>query len=416
MSGMSTKDKDLLNIVVLDDDDLMIAVVTGLLEHMGHTVKSFSNGQLALDYIKSNIPDLVLSDIMMPDMDGMQFLHQIRNDSDLDTTKVIMVSAKSFEYDRRQAMKMGANGFITKPIDHELFMKTIMEIIADQIEVTFWGVRGTLPVPGPRAFRYGGNTPCITLAFSRGQYFIFDAGSGIKELSNHLLATGGNKLDAKIFISHPHWDHINALPFFTPLFIPGNEFEVLGARQANVSMRELISAQMDDVYFPITLKEFSARVYFRDLGQEEFEIDDITIKTMLLNHPGNCLGYRIEYGGRSFCYITDNEMFLPDSQFYNSEYVEQLTTFVKETDALVIDSTYTDSEYASKVGWGHSCIGQVTELAHNANVKVLYLFHHDPDQDDDAIDAKLVEAEMHLKKLNSSTQVLAPAETHTVKI
>ncbi|MBT5809743.1 MAG: hypothetical protein HOI19_05175, partial [Rhodospirillaceae bacterium] len=191
---------------------------------------------------------------------------------------------------------------------------------------------------------------------------------------------------------------------------------ILGAAHPSSSMRELISAQMDDVYFPITMKEFGSRVYFNDLNQGEFEIDGISVKTMLLSHPGNCLGYRIDYKGRSICYVTDNEMFLPDSPQYDPNYGKKLAAFVEGADALITDSTYTDAEYASKVGWGHSCISQVADLAHRANVRTLYLFHHDPDQDDTAIDEKLALAEECLSALNSTTKVLAPTEALSLSL
>jgi len=353
---------------------------------------------------------------MMPGVNGLHLLKSIKDDEDLADVRVIVISAKSFEFDKRQAMKLGADMFIVKPIDAETFVSSIEEILADKIQLSFWGVRGTLPVTGERSLRYGGNTSCVTVEFPRGQYFIFDAGSGIKELSNALLAEQRQKLEAKIFISHPHWDHINALPFFVPLYIPGNEFEILGASHAHISMREMISAQMDDIYFPITIKEFSSRVYFRDLQEGEYEIDGIKVTTLALSHPGNCLGYRMDYGNRSICYVTDNEMFLPETPQHDSHYKEKLTKFVQDADILITDCTYTDEEYTGKVGWGHSCISQVVELAHAAEVKSLYLFHHDPDQDDDAIDAKFATAEQLLSEMKSNTICVAPAETDSVKI
>jgi len=230
------------------------------------------------------------------------------------------------------------------------------------------------------------------------------------------MATRDGKLNAKIFISHPHWDHINALPYFAPLYIPGNEFEILGAAHASISLRDLISSQMDDVYFPITMKDFGSHVEFRKLGQGAFDVDGIAVKTMLLSHPGNCLGYRIDYKGRSICYITDNELFLPESPSYYPNYGNNLASFIEGSDALITDCTYSDAEYASKVGWGHSCISRVVALAHRANIRVLYLAHHDPDQDDDAIDGKFESAKKYMRDLNSSTDVLAPAESLTVFI
>ena len=194
----------------------------------------------------------------------------------------------------------------------------------------------------------------MTLEFPEGQFFVFDAGSGIKALSDHLLAAGRIRIEGKIFISHPHWDHINALPFFAPLYMQGNEFEILGASHGDLTMRELISAQMDSVYFPITMREFAARVYFRDLKEEALNVDGIVIKTKLLNHPGQCLGYRVEYKHRSVCYVTDNELYLPDHPNYNRHYVDGLIQFVEGADILVTDTCYTDEDYPTKVGWGHS--------------------------------------------------------------
>jgi phosphoribosyl 1,2-cyclic phosphodiesterase/ActR/RegA family two-component response regulator len=412
MNSRSTKTYKLL---VIDDEPSMVDLQSLLLKNAGHDVVALQSTEDALSKTKEYAPDCVLTDIMMPGIDGLQLLKQIRDEPELSATKVIIVSAKTFEYDQRAAMQLGADSFITKPLDADSFAGMVEDILADRMQMSFWGVRGTLPVSGQRSLRYGGNTSCVSLDFPRGQQFIFDAGSGIKEYSNALMAAP-EKMNAKIFISHPHWDHINALPFFVPLYIPGNEFEVLGGAHAHITMRELIAAQMEDVYFPITMKEFGSRVYFRDLNEGDYEIDGISVKTMRLSYPGNCLGYRIDYGGHSFCYITDNELFLPGDASHNAHYVKTLTEFVAGADALITDATYTDAEYSSKIGWGHSCISQVVNLAHEAAVKTLYLFHHDPDQNDDAIDAKHATAAAALNALQSSTQLVSPIETLSVKI
>ena len=411
-----TDDKKLPRILVVDDDPFMIELETALLEEAGYEVVALDSAEEALAKIKNVEPDCVITDLVMPGVAGMQLLKNIRDDHSLSAVKVIVLSSKSFEFDKRQAMQFGADRFIIKPIDAESFTKSVRAVLESKLELTFWGVRGTLPVPGARALRYGGNTSCVAIEFPKGQFFIFDAGSGIKELSNAWLAQKRGKLEAKIFISHPHWDHINALPFFVPLYIPGNEFEILGASHPHRTMRELISAQMDDIYFPITIKEFGSHVYFRDLNEETIDIDGITIKTKLLSHPGNCLGYRVEYEGRSVCYVTDNELFLPDGPHYDAHYVSQLTAFLNKADVLITDCTYTDEEYERKIGWGHSCVSQVAELAHYAEVETLYLFHHDPDQNDDAIDAKLEMAARALESMRSKTKCVAPAETDVVKL
>ena len=400
-----------LDILIVDDDTDTAELRAMVLGAAGHRVECMSSSPQALALIERKPPDLVIADIMMPELDGLELTKIVRQNANLSNVKIIIMSAKAYEFDRKRAVEMGADGFIPKSIRIELLKDQITKIVEDKMTLTYWGVRGTLPVPGPGTLRYGGNTPCVTLEFMSGRMLIFDAGTGIKALSNHLMKLGKPRLEAKILISHPHWDHINALPFFVPLFIPGNEFEILGATHGDKSMRELIAAQMDDVYFPITLKEFGARVFFRDLRQESFALDDtINIQTLLLSHPGYCLGYRVNFKGRSVCYVTDNELYLDDHPSFNPKYVADLTRFVSGADVLITDCTYFDQEYRGKVDWGHSSIGKVVELADAAQVKALHLFHHDPDQDDDAIDRKLATAREALSARKSSVECLAPAE------
>jgi len=404
------------DIYLVDDDPLALKVMTALLESAGHMVASTTDSKGALDQIIERKPDCVICDLMMPEVDGLQLCKRIKEIEDLADVKFIMVSAKAYEFDQKRSFSFGADGYIRKPLNTETFADQISRILDDHVDMTFWGVRGTLPASGEDSLKYGGNTSCVSLEFPRQQFFIFDAGSGIKSLGDYLMSQKRRRISAKIFISHPHWDHINAIPFFAPLYVQGNELEILGPNQGDMTMRELISAQMDGVYFPITLVEFAARVYFGDLEEETFETDGIEVQTKLLSHPGKCLGYRVNYGGRSICYITDNEMFLEDSDYYTPHYEAKLAEFCKDADALITDSTYTDEEYTTKVGWGHSSISQVVNLANAANAKKLYLFHHDPDQTDSDIDAKLETAVNLLSKLNSNTEVIAPREGQRFKI
>jgi DNA-binding response OmpR family regulator len=398
-----------LRFCVVDDDEFVGAIVTEFLVGAGHAVTRFSDSTVALQEILRTPPDGVIVDIMMPKLDGLQLCRELRASPALQGTKIIVLSSKSFDYDRRRAAEFGADAYLTKPVERDALLGRVRALIEDKVELRFWGVRGTLPVPGPRAQRYGGNTPCVTLRFPRDQFFILDAGTGIKELGRHLM-TRKERLTANILISHPHWDHINALPFFTPLYVPGNAFRIYGAAHGGIGMRELISAQMDGVYFPVTIREFGAHVEFQDLSEQTLEIDGIHVATMLLSHPGTCLGYRLHYRDRVICYITDNELFLPSLPQYDPHYFDRLVAFVRHADALITDATYLDAEYPGKVGWGHSSISQVVDLAHNAAVKTLHLFHHDPDQDDADIDRKLAAARDLLESRGSTTQCLAPAE------
>ena len=395
--------------MLVDDDPFLLAMMVKFLTEAGYAVDAFGSPAGFVDAVSAAAPDVVLLDIMMPGADGLEICRQLRERPHLDNTKIIMVSAKTYDFDRRRARSYGSNGFIAKPIQRDAFLERIAAVIDDRVDLRFWGVRGTLPVPGPAAERYGGNTNCISLGFENDRLFIFDAGTGIKKLSGHLLGLK-SRVSAKIFITHPHWDHINALPFFVPLYMQGNEFEIFGCAHGAMGIEDLISAQMDGVYFPITMREFAARVSFRNLTEEKINVEGVTVSTMYLSHPGYCLGYRMDYNGRSVCYVTDNELYTVDLPQYDPVYVDRLANFCRGADILVTDTNYMDDTYPSKVGWGHSCVGEVARLAHKAEVKELCLFHHDPDQTDADIDRKLSIARDVLAGLGSATKVSAPAE------
>ena len=401
---------------IVDDDPDIIELVGELLTPAARKVSANASGLAALPDIISQKPDCVLLDIMMPEVDGLELCRQLRLHGDLADTRIVMLTGKPYDFDRQRALALGADGYITKPMDSQRFLSQLLDIIADKIKMTFWGVRGTLPVPGPATVYYGGNTSCVSLEFPRGNLFVFDAGTGIKPLSDYLTTHRQAPLDAKILISHPHQDHLNALPFFIPLFTPGNTFEICGPPNNAMGIRQLVAGQMDGVYFPIKIKEFRAGVVFRDLKEETFDSDNVTIATMLLSHPGNCLGYRLQYKDRVVCYITDNELFPSSSPHYNPSYRAKLAAFVKRADALIIDCTYSDADYALKTGWGHSSVATVVDLAHHAAVKRMYLFHHDPSQLDDDIRAKLAAAQNLLARKSSTTECLAPREGQTCRI
>lgn len=396
---------------IVDDDPDIVEIISGYLKQENAVVDGTTRSIEAYEKIVTQKPDCVILDIMMPELDGLELCKQLRREPVLTDLKIVILSGKSYEFDRSRAFSFGADGYFLKPImDYGQFINDLQHIIDDKPELHFWGVRGTLPVSGEDVLKYGGNTNCVSIKFPRNNLFIFDAGTGIKLLSNHLMKTHHTPISAKIFISHPHWDHINALPFFKPLYIPGNEFEICGPSHGDITMRELISSQMDGVYFPIRIKEFAARVYFRDLKEQDFAIDQIKIKTMLLSHPGYCLGYRLEYKEKIICYVTDNELFPETSPYHNLDYFEKLSQFVNSADYLITDSTYTDEEYKSKINWGHSPVSQVIKLADHANVKKLFLYHHDPDQTDQDIENKYTIAKDLLKELDSRTICIAPRE------
>ncbi len=399
-----------MNFAIVDDDPIILQLMKAVLEESGHNVKCFASSTQALREIPVDRPDCVITDVIMPEMDGFELCREIRSRPDLAAIKIIMCSSKSYDFDRRRAKELGADGYIVKPIERSTLPGLIAEILSEKVTVSYWGVHGTLPVPGPGTLRYGGNTPCVSVEINGEPLYVFDCGSGIKQLSDYLAATKIQRLSARVFISHTHWDHINTVPFFGPLYVRGNQIEVFGPYQGDLTIERAIAAQMESVYFPVTIREFGARLVFRDLREESLNFGAVRIDTILLKHPGYCLGYRLSYRGRTVCYITDNELYLSSDPRYDLAYVERLANFVRGADLLITDTTYRDHEYASKVDWGHSCVSEVADLAARAKVKRLHLFHHDPDQTDDDIDLKLKETREALARLGSNVVCEAPSE------
>ncbi|MEM7793265.1 MAG: MBL fold metallo-hydrolase [Cyanobacteria bacterium P01_C01_bin.118] len=252
-----------------------------------------------------------------------------------------------------------------------------------QFTIHFWGVRGSIPCPGAETVRYGGNTSCIEMRVN-GERLIFDGGTGLRELGQHLLDEG-KPIQASMFFTHSHWDHIQGFPFFVPAFLPSNQFEVYGVISPNgATIEQRLNDQMLHPNFPVPLQIMQAQLKFCDLSVgENVAIGDINVINALLNHPGEAVGYRVEWNGLAAAYITDTEHF-PDRLDENVLYLAQ------NADVMIYDCTYTDAEYnseiSSKVGWGHSTWQEAVKLAKAANVKKLVVFHHDPLHDDDFMD------------------------------
>lgn len=379
-------------IALVDDDPSVLELLTVLFEMEGHEVVAYTSSLAALEDVTARPPDCLLTDIMMPEMDGTELTRRLRRIPELQDLCIVVVSAKVYAADKQRALDAGANGFIAKTRNNpEAIVGEVMALLSDTMTIGFWGTRGTMPMSGPKTLRYGGNTACISLTFPDGHVFVFDAGTGIYPLAGALMQQG-KKLNGTLFLSHPHWDHINFLPFFTPLFVPGNQFEIVGADQDGLSLQQLVANQMDGVHFPITPSEWGARVSYRSLTEGTSPFGPAQVSTMLLCHPGNCLGYRVDFGGRKIAYVTDNELHPEGSDLYSPAYQKRLSEFVADCDILITDTSYTDEEYPKRVNWGHSAVSKVVELARESGVKNLYLFHHVPEHDDDDIDRMLEQA------------------------
>jgi phosphoribosyl 1,2-cyclic phosphodiesterase len=246
--------------------------------------------------------------------------------------------------------------------------------------VRFWGVRGSIPCPGADHDRYGGNTPCVEIVCG-DHVLIFDAGTGIRRLG-HSLMKAGKATHSDIFFSHCHLDHVIGLPFFTPLFHPGSEVHLwAGHLEDQAGVENALRKVMSFPLFPIEVETFQAHLKFHDFksGDRLNPRPDVVVETAPLNHPGGSTGYRIEYGGRSVAYLTDVE--LGDGPFDKG-----IMALARNADVMIIDATYTDKELLAHIGWGHSSWQQCSKFADATGVKTAYLFHHDPDHDDEFMD------------------------------
>lgn len=251
-----------------------------------------------------------------------------------------------------------------------------------EFAVEFWGVRGSIPAPGHETVRYGGNTSCVEMRVD-GKRLIFDGGTGLRVLGKHLLKQ--MPVEAYIFFSHSHWDHIQGFPFFVPAFMKGNCFHIYGAIAPNgATLKQRLSDQMLHPNFPVPIQVMQSDLKFYDLFPGDvMQLGAITIETGPLNHPNTAMGYRVTYQGRTVVYATDTE-------HYSNQLDENLLHLAREADILIYDACYTDEEYhdpkTPKVGWGHSTWQEAIKLAKAAGVKKAVIFHHDPNHCDDFLD------------------------------
>ena len=285
------------------------------------------------------------------------------------------------------------------------------------MRVRFFGTRGSIATPGPHTLRYGGNTSCIEVQSSAGTLVILDMGTGAAVLGRELMARG-EPSRGHILISHTHWDHIQGIPFFSPLFVPGFEWDIYGPRGLHQGLRQTLAGQMQSTYFPVTLEQLGATIRYRELVEGRLRIGDIEVTCRYLNHPALTLGYRLEADGAALVYACDHE---PHSHALASGVGDFLgedrrhAEFLAGADLVVHDAQYLASEYPQKIGWGHSTIEYACAVARLAKVGQLALTHHDPMRDDAAIDALVDSLRTEGFRL-AGPQIIAAAEGHQVEL
>jgi len=300
------------------------------------------------------------------------------------------------------------------------------------MRVRFWGTRGSIATPGPSTLRYGGNTSCVEVRTDDGTLIVLDCGTGGRPLGQALLASGQGPIHGHLLITHTHWDHIQGFPFFAPLFMPGNEWDIYAPGVTGRHLEETLAGQMEYTYFPVRLDQLGATIRYHDVVEGTFHIGGVKVTAHYLNHPALTLGYRLEAGGASVVYATDHEphshhkLDLPGGNgkvaLYQPMHHEDRrhVRFLAGADLIIHDAQFTAGEDASHIGWGHTAAEQVVDFALAAGAERLALFHHAPDHDDDAIDRMIEVCQERAERESGSDEraleVTAAAEGQSIEL
>ena len=273
-----------------------------------------------------------------------------------------------------------------------------------------WGARGSIPVSGKDYLRYGGNTTCLEIRNNRDDILLVDAGSGIREAGNAFLADG--RRDFTLLLTHAHWDHIMGFPFFKPLYRHDATINIWGCPFAQDSIREMLARVMFAPYFPIKYDDIHANVTYAEICIETYHLGDLTITPIALSHPNQGTGYKFSEAGKSFVFLTDNELGLQhEGGLSYDNYIE----FCRGADLLIHDAEYLDEEYPKRRGWGHSTIEQATKLALDAGVKQLGLFHHNQERIDTEVDNLVALSRRIIRERKSSLECFAVHQAMELK-
>ncbi len=425
-------------VLIIEDDAENRRVMAQFFTREDWNVLEANDGDAGLELALRNRPELILCDLLMPKSNGFEVCRSIREK--LQPTKIIVVSGRDYGVDRTSALEAGADEYLLKPVTWELLSGTIDRLLPEiprrpepksvperesvPARIRLWGVRGSIPVPGKSTVRYGGNTSCVEVR-ADGEIIILDAGSGIRLLGLALdKEFGPRSMKLTLLISHTHWDHIQGLPFFSPAYNQKNLIRVLGYEGARAGLAKILASQMETPFFPVSLRQLPSHLAIEELKEMEFRVGPVEVRSKFANHPGICVGYRLATSSGSIAYFPDNEpyedlkLLLASRDGISEEEARdfagaeraKMVDFLQGCDVAMMDTQYTEEEYAKHVGWGHSSVDSVVSLALDANVGKLVLFHHDPNHDDQMIDKMVEHARAFVAKSGKSLDVDAARE------
>jgi phosphoribosyl 1,2-cyclic phosphodiesterase/ActR/RegA family two-component response regulator len=426
-------------VLLIEDDVESRKRLARVFMKRGWEVIEAIEGKAGIELAFSKRPDAVVCDLLLPKMSGLQVARAIREK--LDLTRIIIMAGRRYKIDRDDVLQAGGDDYFVKPLKWEKLAAALkrprrragklarpesrkLKFHPPTTRIKFWGVRGSIPVPGPTTIGYGGNTTCVEVR-TNGNIIILDAGSGIRELGLALNNEFGNApLNLTLLLTHTHWDHIQGLPFFLPAYHAKNTIEVYGYQGAREGLATILAAQMELPFFPVSWKNLPGTIKVRELKKMDFNLGDVRVRSRFLNHPGVCAGYRLYTKEGSIAFLPDNEPFEPlklklaerdgvHVQRARAQAVvqrSQLVEFLKGTDVLILDTQYTDEKYQEHIGWGHGALSRVVSLALEARAKKLFLFHHDPGHDDRQIDEMIERARLLVLESGRTMEVDAARE------
>jgi phosphoribosyl 1,2-cyclic phosphodiesterase/CheY-like chemotaxis protein len=430
-------------LVLIDNDSLSRALLSQCLTGQGWRVLEAEDGENGFALIEANQPAAVVCELRTPKRNGFKVCRMIRELPSLKQTRVVLTGVSRFANDRDTAFASGADQYLAKPIVPAELITALDHcddpgpaapkpnpVVTGPTKIRFWGVRGSIPTPGIQTAMFGGNTSCVEVRVG-DQIIILDAGSGIRGLGQALMREFRDKpLQLTLLVTHTHWDHIQGFPFFIPAYNPKVDVRIVGYEGAVHGLRGALFEQMQSAFFPVGLNQMASHVTFEELSEMECEIGAVKVRTIFANHPGICLGYRLTTPRGDIVYMPDHEAYerheierqklAGETSAPNLDYAraqdEKVIEFIRDADVVIGDTQYDCAEYPTRLGWGHTCADDAVELAMKAGVKHLFLFHHDPDHNDEKLVAMITEAEARVAKAGSTLIVSAAREGAEIEL